>query len=71
MEIKRPNLLENFKNSRNYSTNNSENKNIVGLSKTVPEVAISEQFYQIGKYNSIPETHANLWKSHISKLLNS
>ena len=70
MENNRPKLLEKFKNIRIYSTDNSENKN-VGLNETVPEVTISEQFYQIDKYNSIPEPHAKLWMNYVQRLYNS
>src|SRR2546423_15010012 len=74
MENDRPKLLVKFRNSRIYSTNNSkkdDDKNFVEPNKIVPEVVMSEQFYRIEKYNSIPEFHAKLWKNHVRELLNS
>src|SRR3954454_2569692 len=74
MENDRPKLLVIFRNNRIYSTNNSKkdkDKNFVEPNKIVPEVVMSEQFYQIEKYNSIPESHAKSWKSHVRGLLNS
>ena len=74
MENNRPKLLEKFKINRIYSTNNrkkDDDKIFVEPNKTVPEVVMSEQFYKIEKYNSIPEFHAKLWKTHVRELLNS
>ncbi|GES78947.1 P-loop containing nucleoside triphosphate hydrolase protein [Rhizophagus clarus] len=73
IEVNRPKLLEKFKNKIYPKSSNRkiEDRNTMDTNKTVPEVDISEKFYQIEKYNSIPEQHANLWKNHVRELLNS
>ncbi|CAG8640251.1 1615_t:CDS:10 [Funneliformis mosseae] len=71
LDNNRPNMLERFKSIRLYSTDNSKKNNIEGPDKIVPEVTIKEQFYQIGKYHSIPEQQTKLWQNHIKDLYKS
>ena len=73
MENNRPRMLEKFKDNRisTTSTDRDDKNENTDLQKTVPEVDMMEQFYQIGKYHSIPGPHTNLWKKHVQELLKS
>jgi hypothetical protein len=73
IEYNRPKLLEKFRNKIYPKGDNKKigDTNTMDTNKTVPEVDMSEKFYRIEKYNSIPEQHENLWKSHVRELLNS